>query len=402
MRSDEAGFTLIELLIAISITVMILAVMHFGLMAALESWAYARDELGLQQVMNSTLAEMQEGTDWAPGLRSALEVIEAGEDRVSFVMPWSEEQAVRDPRGTFQLSRHVKPGSGLPTAEVRLPEGGGYAPVSMVWEDPDNFTDRPRLKPGKDLVVGSAIRFAYYPDPDRAPEAVVTLRFDAQAQHIIREQNGVKETLGANPLGVVVADCRFRYYDQNNQLLAGGGSISGDDFPLVTAVETELAGKSGSRALTIPGMVMLRNSPRHGGLLILKNRLDVSMPDSRHVRAFALTNITGVHDEDELQLEARPARGPSWRVTLKFGRMGEARPVIAQVTVEYPPGRIVFKQEPRTAVDLGMDFLALGGGGIVDYDYDPDVENQVMLEGDPVMLKVTKMDVAGAACFIQP
>jgi prepilin-type N-terminal cleavage/methylation domain-containing protein len=355
--TERKGFTLIEWLIAISLTVIILAVMHFGLTAALESWGYTRDELGLQQIMNSTLVEMQEGTDWAPGLRSALEVTEALEDRVSFVIPWSEEQTVRDPRGTFQLGRHVKPGSGLPTAEVRLPEGGGYASVPIYWEDPDNFTDRPRLKPGKDLIVGSTIRFAYYPDPARVPEAVVTLGFDAQAQAIFREQNGPKEILGENPLGVVITECRFRYYDQNNTLLAGGGSISGDDCPMVTAVETELIGKSGSRTLTIPGMVMLRNSPRHGGLLILKNRLDVSMPDSRHVRAFALTNITGVHDEDELQLEVKPARGASWRVTLKFGRMGEAKPVIARISVEYPPGRTIFVDRPRTPVDLGVDFL---------------------------------------------
>ena len=397
-----AAFTLIELLVAISLSVIILGAVYFSFSSALESWYYTRDELALQHVMSSLLEEVVEGTDWSPGLRSALEVSQARDAAVSFVPPWSEEHFATGGRESFQLTQFVKPGAGLPTAELRLPDTETFRPLPVIWDDPDNQTTRPRLRPGFELVPGSTVRFSYRPDPQRVPEAIMTVEWDPQTQAVVREWAGGKEPLAKNPFGVAITDCRFRYYDQTNAPLTESGDVDQEALPMITAVEINLTGQLGSHTLTLPGMVMLRNSMRHSGLIILRKGLRVPIPDSRAIHTFVLTNLIGITHGDELQLEVRPAVGRGWRLSVRFERYGQVTPVIAQVTVEYPPGQVLFTDRPNTSAYLGLDPLTVGLGGLHDYDDDPDVDDVVLVEGDPVYLTVTKLDIHGAACFIQP
>lgn len=396
------GFTLIELLVAISLTTIIMGAIYFSFNAALASWQEARDELALQQAVSGWLEDILEGTDWAPGLRAALELSEAQPTRVSFVRPWSEEQRVSSGQRSFQLTQYVKSGAGLPTAELRLPDTKIFRPIPVAFEDPDNLTERPRLRPGFELVPESAVRFSYYPDPARVPEAVTTLRWDAGREMLIREQGGVVEELADTLFGVTMTDCRFRYADQTNAYLVEAGDVPEAELPVVTAVDVQITGRVGARELTLVGMVMLRNSPRHSGLIILREGLRVPVPDSRAIRTLILTNFTGITHGDELQLEIRPHAGRGYRVTVRFERYGQARPVIGQVTVESPPGQVLFTERPRTSAELGLDLLSLGPSGLYDYDDDPGIKDTVFVEGEPVTLTVTKMDIQGAACFVQP
>ena len=396
------GFTLIELLVSIALSIIMLSAIYFSLTAALESWDFTRDELALQQVVGDLVTELMSGTDFNPALRSALEVDRAGETEVRFVVPWTEEQTVGSGQRSFQLSRSIKPGTGLPTAELKLPESNAFRPVPISWEDSSRWTGRPRVRSAFDLVPGSTIRFSYHPDPERVPEAWVTYRWDPDLQRIFREGAGGTQPLGENPFGVVISNCRFRYYDSLNHPVAENGDLLESELLLVTAVEMRMTGRLGPHELTLMGMGMLRNSPKQSGLLILRQDLHAPVPDSHDVKVLTLMNLTGIEDGDELQLELRPPSGRTWRVTLRFERMGQARPLIGQVVLEYPPGNVIFTDRPRTPAEDGLNLLTLGPGGRYDYDDDLDVEDAVFLQGDPVMLTVTKMDIQGAAIFVQP
>ena len=396
------GITLIELLVAISISVMILGAIYLSLNAALESWHFTRDELALQQVMSDLLEELMEGTDASAGLRSSLEITQASKFQVDLVPPWNELRTAVGGRESFQLTQHIKPGSGLPVCELRLPDSTEFKPLPVDWEDPDNLTERPRVRPAYELVPGSTVRLSYHPDPERAPEAVLSLGWDPRDGKVFRETAMGREILGRNPFGVRVTEFKMSYYDLANQPVSEEAEVPSRDLPMITAVEIELSGQLASHQLDLKGMVMLRNSMRQSGLVILRQGLRIPVPDSRTVHTLFLTNLTGISHEDELQLEIEPKAGPSWRVTLRFERHGQARPVIAQATVEYPPGQPLYTDRPRTSASAGFDFLSLGPAGLYDYDDDPEVEDAVLVEGEPVVLKVTKMDLKGAACFVQP
>lgn len=400
MRRPRAGLTLIELLISIAISTILMAAIYFSLTSALESWDFTRDALALQQVVGGLVKEMMEGARSEPSLRVALDLREASEERVSFIIPWTEQQQASGGLETFQLAQYVLPGSGLPEAEVRFAESEDFKPLPVAWEDPDDVTQRQRLKARVNLAPGSAVRFTYHPDPERAPEAVVTYRWDPDTQMVYRDRINGTEPLGKNPYGVVITECRFRYYDPTNAPIAESGDLSETERPRVTAVEVRLTGRLGSQSLTLFGMAMLRNSPPQSGFYVLRPGLRVPLPDSRSIRILTLTNLVGVTAGDELQLEARPKQGKAWRVMLRFERYGQARPVIAQVTVEYPPGNPIYTERPRVNAEEGLNLLALGPAGLYDYDDDPEQEDLVLLKGDPVLLSVTKMDVGGAALFV--
>jgi len=402
MERPHSGFTLIELLIAMGVAVIILGAVYFSLSSALESWHYTRDELALQEVMSQVLEGILDGTDFSPGLRSAIEITQAGDDNVSFVLPWDEEFPTSSQMGMIQLAQYIEPGAGLPVAELFFPETRTRKPIPVTLDNPDDLTAHPRIKLGFQPLSGTTLHISYHPDPKRVPEAMVTFRYDQQTHTVFQNQASGAEQLGKNSYGVIITDCTFHCYDLLNGLVAESGDVSPTDLPQVGAVEVKLTGTMGSHSLTLWGMVMLRNSSRHSGLLILRPGMHVPIADSHTIKTFSLTNLVGVSNDDEIQLEARPKTGKPWRVTVRFERYGQARAVIAQITVEYPPGNTIYTDRPRTSVDSGLDFLSLGPGGLYDYDDDADVNDVVLVEGDPVILTVTKMDVKGAACFIQP
>lgn len=398
-----SGFTLIELLVAVSISMTIMGAVFFSLSAALESWHYARDELALQQVMSGLLEEIQEGDGIHPGLRAALELTEASEGRLGFVPPWVEAHAaLGGPEETFRLTQHVKPGAGLPATETRLPDTNVFRPVPVSWAEPDNLKDKPLLKAGFELIPGSTVYFSYHPDPQRAPQVVVSVGWDPVEKSLYWETVEGREPMGENLFGVEVVDCRFRYFDPANNPLVEGGDVRWEDLPLITAVEMEMTGRLGSHSLTLLGLVMLRNSMRHSGLVVLRERLKVPIPNSKEIQTFVLTNLTGVEHDDRIELEVRPPSGRAWRVKIRFEQYGDAKPVIADVTVEYPPGHPVLTDHPGFRIDPGLDLLTLGPNGLYDYDDDEEVDDVVLVDGDSAELTVTKMDIQGAACFIQP
>jgi hypothetical protein len=246
------------------------------------------------------------------------------------------------------------------------------------------------------------LRLSYHPDPKRAPDAIMTVRWDPTQKAVFVDKMDGREKLGENLFGVEITDCRFRFYDQTNAPLEDFMIHGKSGLQLITAVEVQITGKIDQHELTLIGMVMLRNSSRQSGLVILSQGVKVPIPNSARIRTFLLTNLMGVTAEDEIHLELIPHSGGSLRLKIRFEQFGKTRPVIGEVTIEQPVGHPLLSERPRTSADLGLDLLTLGSGGFYDYDDDPYVEDIVLLDDEPVTLSVSRMDVGGAACFIRP
>lgn len=396
------GFSLIELLMAMAIASILIGVCYFGLVGALESWDYTRDQLALQKVLSSLLEEILDGTDQHYGLRSALEIYRGWGTEIVIVPPYTQKDKVVGNVRTFQLEKYPRPGSGLPTAEYKIPETGLYRTFEVSWLDSESQDTRPWVRTLYELPAGAEIRFSYYPDPDVNSELRVTFRYDPENETVLLEEGGKYTDLGDNFFGVKITDCRFRYYDNANNLIRKAGNLLNSELGVVTAVEVELKGKIAGHEMTLVGMVSLRNSPMKSGMVILRKGMKIPIADSKKIKTFLISNVVGVSRDDEIQLVAEPPTGKGWLVNLRFEKTAADRAVIGEIRLEYPPGHPLYTERPELPPDQGVDLLTVGPNGLFDYDDDPLVEDSVIVEGEPVTLTVNKMDVKGAAVFVKP
>jgi hypothetical protein len=193
----------------------------------------------------------------------------------------------------------------------------------------------------------------------------------------------------------------FRYYTANNAPIVASDWVDETDLQVITGVELEIEASLGERTQKLVRFVNLRNAPMRTGYLTLKKGMKIPIPDSKTIRALMVTNLSGVANNDVLQLEAMPRSGEPWRVTVEFERIGTAQPVIKKTDIEYPLRRSVYTDYPRMSTQLGVNMLLLGPDGMFDYDDDEDVEDAVLFEGD-VMLYVNEMTIEGAGLFVRP
>jgi len=139
----------------------------------------------------------------------------------------------------------------------------------------------------------------------------------------------------------------------------------------------------------------------HSGNLSLREGTRLTIPDSKTVKAFFLTNLAGITSGDTLILEAHPRSGSDWRITVRFSKQaGLSVPLLEEYQIEYPPGNKVYSDHPRTPAELGLNFMSLGPNGL--YDYDDDQMQDVVILTGPVELEVKKMDIGGASVFVKP
>ena len=395
------GFTLIELLIAIAISVVITAALYFSLSSALESWGYSRDQLALQKVVSEVMDEVTGGTPVSYGLKDSLEISSASDTKLEFVPPWSDDTHMFISGDLiYTLIRRPKPGSAVPIAEVKFPESDEYRsiPVTLVETE---FIKEAQVKIGLAPPGGSQLRFIYHPDSKANPDTIKTIWWDADEQQLYSEDIDGIENISKNPFGVKITDFRLRYYDNANNLMDDSGRIDQNALLTVTGIEVWMKVKLGQYSQELLSFVNLRNSPMRAGYLTLREGTRLPIPDSHNIHTLLLTNFSGVGNLNELQLEAVPSTGKSWRVTIKFSKIGSAKALIDSLIIEYPPGHPVYTEHPRSSVELGLNLLTLGANGLYDYDDDSDIEDFVILE-DEVVLKVNKMDIEGAGLFVRP
>ena len=402
------GFTLIELLISIVISLFVAAAIYWSIVTALQSWAYIKDELVLQKVLSGVMQELIEGTPDRYGLRDALEVVKAYNDDAEVVFPWTDDtHMVQSGLNIYDLNKDIKPGTGIPIGEARPPDADTYYAVPVTLLDWGKKEELNKVQLLLQIAPGSLLRFTYHPDADKDPDVITRFRWTKPASsagkddgRIYTEDAAGNKEISKNPFGVKITKFLFRYYDNANNDISKGADVAKDDLQFISGIEIFLEANYRNKNKELLSFVSLRNSPAKGGSVNLREGMRMPIPDSRKIKVLFLTNLTGIDDRDVLQIEAAPKSGKDWRLTINFSRDGLAIPRIESYTIEYPTGQAVFTDTPRTSVALGLNLLSLGPNGLYDYDKDEEVEDFVLLEGE-VELKVTKMDIAGAALFVK-
>ncbi|UCD54731.1 MAG: type II secretion system protein [Candidatus Omnitrophota bacterium] len=396
------AFTLIELLVSIAVAVIIAGVVYFSLSTALESWKYVKDQLALQKVLNEVAEEIADGTITSFGLKDSLEILQAGRSGIEFVPPWTDDtHSVTEPNFIYTLNSRIKPGTGVPIAEVRLLEPDEYScvPIAVVKEG-ESVHSRVRLM--QVVPRGRDLGFSYHPDAKTNPDVVKYIWWDSEDKEVFSEYKGNFSSISKNPFGIKITGMELRYYDKANNLITESEWVDKNNLNLITGIEFLIEASLGQYKKNGLSFVNLRNAPMQSGYFPLSEGMSIPIPDSYGIHALALKNINGVSNEDILQLKAVPESGKDWRIKIVFGKVGSAEPKIERYVVEYPPGHVVFTEYPKTGVGCGLNLLMLGSNGRYDYDYDgEDVEDIVVLEDD-VLLEVERMDVEGAGLFVRP
>ena len=395
------GFTLIELLVSIALMVIIASAVYFAVEGAFDSWTYCRDQLGLQKVLSETMDKVISGTVKDFGLKDSLEIVAAGKTHVEFTPPWVDDTHSSANRAfTYTLNSRMKPGSPVPIGEIRMPETNKWrlVPVQLVPSENDDAT---RVRLGLSVPEGSDMRFVYHPDSVRQPDAVSKVFWDPRTKDILFEHGDRLENLSKNFFGVEILNVHFDYYTNNNDRVTDRDWVDEQDLQTVTGVEVEIEAHLGDQTQKLVRFVNLRNAPLRTGYLTLKKGMKIRIPDSKNVKTLLVTNLTGIANNDVLLLEAVPQAGKVWRARFEFERIGNQKPIIRKLDVEYPPQKEVFTDYPRTPAELGINLLLLGSDGLYDYDDDEDTEDVVLLEGN-VDLYVIEMNIEGAGLFVRP
>ncbi|OGX46536.1 MAG: hypothetical protein A3G38_04665 [Omnitrophica WOR_2 bacterium RIFCSPLOWO2_12_FULL_51_8] len=400
----KIGFTLIELLIAVSISTMIGGALYLSLKSALESWQVSEDRLLLQHVTARLMEELTEGLPDTYGLRDALEITDGSAQMLTVVMPWTD--STHDfSSGIFNytLNKHIKPGTGAPIAEALLPNAAEYRVIPAGIIDKGKHEEYPEARLSVNLAPGARLRFTFHPDYKRDSDCLTTFRYDGAEKAIFIDDPDGSRNISRNAFGVKIIDFLIRYFDNTNNELGMNGSLSPADIPKISGLELAFKAESkGGNARETVTFVALRNAPMRSGNLILSQGSRFPIPNSNEVTAFSLTNMSGVNNEDELVLDARPSSGGrDWRLKVVFSRAPNSNtPLIEYFQIESPAGSKIYSERVRLPASLGLNLLSLGPNGIYDYGNQGN-PGETALTGK-VELEVEKMDIAGASVFVRP
>ncbi len=375
---------------------------YFAVNGALDSWSYCRDQLSLQKVLTETMDRVISGTAQTSGMKDSLEITAAGKKRMEFVPPWVDDTHASAGRDfIYSLNHRLKAGAAVPIGEIRMPETNKWrlVPVQNVALENSETT---QVKLGLSVPEDSELRFIYHPDWVQEPDAIKKIFWDAKTKELMMDNGDKIESISKNFFDVEIFKVEFKYFTTNNEPVAVSGDwVDASDLQIISGVEVDMEARLGTQTQRLVRFVNLRNSPMRTGYLTLRKGMRIPIPDSKKVRALTITNISGVGNNDVLQLEALPRVGNAWRITIDFEHIGSSKPLIKKIDVEYPPQRSAYTDYPRSTVDLGVNLMLLGPDGLYDYDDDEDTEDVMLMEGD-VVLYVSEMTIEGAGLFVRP
>ncbi len=397
------GLTLLELLIAIGISAILGGTTVFMLRTSLDAYLFTEEEALIQKILSETLNELSGNSYNVPGIKDALEILEAREDSFSFVPLWVDDShRVTSGKRRFILNRPFKPGAALPIAECEIP-GEEHKFLSITFipnEEPTKATLNDIVILNEPLKPNARLRFLFHPDATSFTDVVMKIKWDSNQGCFLRSYKNKTEKIPKYSYkGFKLTGARFQYFDNSNAEIST--PVPEELIPNISAVRLSLSLTQGnSKAREAVVFINLRNSRAFGKGIVIHQGTRIKIPDSHNIRTFSLGNIIGVKQGDVIQLEAQPTRGKSWRITLELG-IKDKLPIIKRYIIDYPPGATVYSETINQTLDLPLNFLTLGGNGRYDYDFDKDVDNIVNLKGD-VVLSVEKMGPLGAAIFIRP
>jgi hypothetical protein len=233
---------------------------------------------------------------------------------------------------------------------------------------------------------------------------IIHLRYDAAAGAFTREYLGEAEILGKNSFGVSLTEVRFEYFSNTNDQIfpeSEDGFLSDSEKQQVTAAKVLVTGKKVDTEKTIMQFINMRNLGLARAGIVLEEGVELTIPSSSDIRSLAIVNLTGIEGDSALTFEIESPMGETWLAHLTFGLVDE-KPMFIDYDVEYPVGKTVLKQAVFLPLSRGFDVLTFDGTGKYDYDDDSDVDDIVLFEDSPVTLRVTEMDIGGAALQVRP
>lgn len=403
-----AGLTLVELIIVVSLVAIVLGVVALVLRTGLSSWQFGESEALLQRETQLLLEEMIEGTDRIPGIREALEIIDATDTSLGLIPLWVDyyPEYKKDQR-QFTLSKKFKSGAFMPIGQVRVRGSKEFMSVPVVFSqakgESSNTVDF--INP---IPVGADVRVLFYPDP--SDESVVMHYYwDKNLRRIFRVYQGKTEDIIRRNKKMKVSECKFSYYDNLNKELipvyegesvkisssAGAGRANLSAIGIKVTMEQNKV----KRELSSFVSARLLGGNLGSGIMLSKGT-EVEIPDSAHIKALVLDNIGGIAEGDKLEIEIKPSSGSTWKMKMDFGIVND-EPYIMGFSVEYPLGSNVYTNTHQRPVKGGFNLLRFGDD-YYDYDNDNNVNDVVNIISDHVVLKVVRMDLEAAALFVRP
>lgn len=400
---SKKGFTLIEILVAVSIASFLTTGIANLLDTALTSWRFSLEEANISKLAEETMLRMADGDYELPGIRDAMEIIEAGRTSIGFVPLWTDffDQVPSD--GKFMLSRRIRRGSVPPVGEIRFPDKEAFHPYKMTLVS-DQAGGREWAEFGFPVPKGAVVRIAYQPDYTVHPEMVMRYEWNEKEQRIIRSYNKEVTDFNLKRSQVFATKVEFVYYNSSNQVIKFNGNNIREKNKIIqiTAVKITAAFKGKDLTRSYESFVNIRALGKAGQGIILSEGLQVPIPNSSEIQALQLVNFAGVSEGATVEVSIHSLNNNDvYRLKLYLG-VQEGMPVLRKLEVFYPEDKLVFESTEEKFLRHGFDFLTIGLNGMYDYDKDMKGGDRVLFLKDPVFLQVDQLGVEGLMLIVRP
>ncbi len=397
------GLTLIEVLVAISIASILILGISGLLDTALTSWQFSLEEANISKLAEETMLRMADGDYGLPGIRAAMEMVEAAPGSIAFVPLWTDVFDRIPDDGKFVLSRRVRTGSVSPTGEIRFPGKGSFQPYWMKLET-DGAGGRQWAEFGFPIAKGSIVRISYQPDHQVHPEMIMRYEWNRKERRVLRTYNKESSDFNLKRSEIYASEVEFVYLDGSARELAITREDSRKRSQLIhiTAVKIKATFQGKQLTRTSETFVNIRALGKGGHGIILSPGIQIPIPNSKDIQVLRLVNFSNVREGTVLAIKIHSPKGDkAYRVRLFLGDDG-GRPVLRKQEVYYPEDQLVFESIETRSLRHGYDFLKIGFGGLYDYDDDPNVADKVLFLDDPVYLEAEKMDTESVMLVVRP
>ncbi len=409
----KKGFTLIEVVISVAIIAIIGGVVALLINSIIESWQYTANRIELQKAASDIIGELVQGGFEANGIRDAVDFAYCGPDSITFLPLWVDDTHKLDPAANkeqkFTLNRQFKVGSSIPLAQGKLPESNDWSTLQVKFtygssNEPKRLDDVVQvLDP---IPYGSQIKFTFTPESASDPNTQKSFTWNHEDKHIYKTYKEKTDDILRTIPEVKVERLLFMYYDNLNQQIAAGsaGYLTAEQIKRATAVKIYLfLTRKGDWRESVT-YTNIRNA-QGVGVSIMEGTV-VPVPSSKRIKAFSVGNFFNRKREGIVRFVIKPKDSKYWAVQLKIipDPQSSERLKVERFQIESPPGKTLassFLDQTFMSSEF-VNLLAIDRTGMYDYDDDEGIEDFYIIEEDPVMLEVERLDFDGAALFIRP
>ena len=402
-RTKRKGLTLIEVIVAISIAAILTVGIERLLSTALSAWRLALEEANVSRLSEETSQRMLEGDFDSPGIRDAVELVDAHEDSITFVPLWLDIFERLPSGGKFYLTRRLRAGAPPPLAEIKFPKSNEFKTYfAAIKQDEERHQ---WVEFGFPIAEGSVVRLTYQPDVKMCPELMMKLVWDSKAGRVIRFYNKSTTYFNLRRETIKTTSLKFTYFDGSNRTVDISGKTISKENALVriNAVKIDLQFQGSELTKAASVLTNIRGLGKSGQGIILAQGLEIPIPDSENIKLMELVNFAGVHEGQFIELKiSSPKAKYVWRLKLSLGEEPGEIPVLKHYEIYYPTDKLVTEGDSGESLKQGLDLSKLDESGIYDYDEDEGVTDKVLFKGDQITLTVIRTDPDGVMLVVRP